>query len=135
VPGGLRHGRKTGIFLPHLRDTAAGYGGFIGITRRAGAFWRETGQNRRKNAPVYPASGTGVCPRRESDVAAYRAPGVGVCPRREPDAPVYRTFENKSGNSENIIDICDCIISNTVVFPQLFLPVMRLICLKLGYLT
>jgi hypothetical protein len=36
VPGWLRHGRETGVFPPHLRDKAAGYGGFPGITRRGG---------------------------------------------------------------------------------------------------
>jgi hypothetical protein len=36
VPGGLRHGRETDVFPPHLGDKAAGYGGFTGITGRSG---------------------------------------------------------------------------------------------------
>jgi hypothetical protein len=35
VPGELRCDHKTAEFPPRLRDTAAGYGGFTGITRRS----------------------------------------------------------------------------------------------------
>jgi hypothetical protein len=66
VPGWLRCGGKIGGFSPHLRDMAAGLGGFSGIAR-----WRErvlagTGANCEKNATGYPARGVGGCPRRRN---------------------------------------------------------------------
>jgi hypothetical protein len=33
LPGGLRRERKTGVFVPRLRDKAAGLGDFAGKTR------------------------------------------------------------------------------------------------------
>jgi hypothetical protein len=47
VPVGLGRGRKTGVFLPHLRDSAEGYGGFAGITRRSGGVLADKGRKTR----------------------------------------------------------------------------------------
>jgi hypothetical protein len=63
VPGGLRRGRKIGVFVPHLRDMSAGSGGFAGITRRKGArFGRERGEICKKSNRTASAGRRGLPP-------------------------------------------------------------------------
>jgi hypothetical protein len=59
VPGGLGRGRKTGTFPLRLRDKAAGYGRFTGITGR-GRVWRDKTGGKTRPLIRHRASGSAL---------------------------------------------------------------------------